>query len=177
MLKSLSVVLLLTGLTSWAEDSASSPTPSSAERLKMRYAPEQLAHVAVADNEPVILLPKFEVQDSRVKLSERDVMSSSELLAQAKARYLSPVYQRTFGRLSAAAGMLANLPSIFAGWHPNNAEASALFAQDERLRRMRDSQELMLLLEKSDPASYKELKQATAATFRHEVPWRLRRVD
>ena len=177
MLRTLSIVVLLTGTVAIAAESAPPAAPSSAERLKMRYAPEQLAHVTPTNNEPVILLPKFEVQDSRVKLSASDVMSSSELLAQAKLRYLSPVYQRTMGRVSAAVGMLANLPSIFGGWHPNDAEASVLFTQDERLRRMNDSDELMQLLQKADPAGFKELKQAMNVSFRHEVPWRLRRTD
>ncbi|MEO7968075.1 MAG: hypothetical protein ABIS34_04745 [Opitutus sp.] len=52
-----------------------------------------------------------------------------------------------------------------------------LFVQDERLRRLHDSDELMQLLEKADPAGFQELKQAMNLSFRHEVPWRLRRID
>ncbi len=163
-----------------ADASAAQPTePAHArvERLRLSFAPIGLADepAPMVDNSPVIVLPKFEVRDDRIELSKRDVATSKELLAEAKLRYLSQAYQATFGQLSAALGIVANLPSILGGWHPNDAEASALFAEDERVRRRRESEDLVDLLEGLDPATARELRRSVSDTFRHQAPLGTRR--
>jgi hypothetical protein len=147
------------------------------ERLRLSFAPIRLADEPTppADDSPVIVLPKFEVRDDRIELSNRDITASKELLAQAKLRYLSQAYQATLGQLSAALGIVANLPSILGGWRPNDAEASALFAEDERLRRQRESEDLVDLLETADPATARELRRSVSDTFRHQAPLGARR--
>ena len=60
----------------------------------------------VADPSPAVLLPKFEVRDSQLKLSPRDVQTGASILAEAKARYLNPVYQKTAGQLMAVAELV-----------------------------------------------------------------------
>jgi hypothetical protein len=133
-----------------------------AEKLGVAFSPSFQADAASAD---LFVLPKFEVRESPIGLTERDVTSSKRLLAQAKTRYLHPMYQKTLGQLSAAVGMLANLPSILNGWHPNDAEATVLFQEDERLRHINESKEWIDLFEKTDPAAFKELKNSLNNTF------------
>jgi hypothetical protein len=136
-----------------------------ADKLGVAFYPTLPSDTEVED---VFVLPKFEVRDSRIELDERDVLSSKELLAQAKARYLHPVYQKTLGQLSAAAGILANLLSILNGWHPNDAEATVLFQEDERLRHIKESKEWIDVFKKTDPAAFKELKNSLNDTFERQ---------
>ncbi len=160
----------------------SPPATSSAarvERLRLGFAPIGLADepAPLADNSPVIVLPNFDVRDDRLELSPRDVATSKELLAAAKLRYLSQTYQATLGQLSAALGIVANLPSILRGWKPNDAEASTLFAEDERLRRQRESEDLVEMLDTLDPATARELRRSVSDTFRHPTPLGARRQE
>lgn len=173
-----------------ASSSPSAPTPAHAstpapaepaaariQRLRLTFAPIGLADepAPAVDHSPVIVLPKFEVRDDRIELSKRDIATAQELLAEAKLRYLSQGYQATLGQLSAALGIVANLPSILNGWHPNDAEASALLAEDERLRRQRESEDLVEMLEALDPATARELRRSISDTFRHQTPLGARR--
>lgn len=159
-----------------ASPATTPPSPQIA-RLRLSFAPIGLADepAPIIDNSPVIVLPRFEVRDDRIPLSKRDVATSKELLAQAKQRYLSQSYQATFGQLSAALGIVANLPSILGGWHPNDAEATVLFAEDERVRRKRESEDLVELLDTLDPSTAQELRRSVSDTFRHQVPLGTRR--
>lgn len=172
-MKPISILLLLIspGFL-FAEEPVNAGAQTRTRHVKLNFTAFAPAPQAAADGQPVIVLPKFEVHDVRIRLADRDVVSAQELLAQAKARYLTSVYQKTFGQLSAALGMIANLPSILGGWHPNDAEASVLFAQDERLRRIHESDDLLHLVERDDLADYKELKDALDGSFRRETPWR-----
>ncbi|MEO6004271.1 MAG: hypothetical protein ABIZ04_19175 [Opitutus sp.] len=165
------LLLLISPVLVGAEEPVSPSAQAKANRIKLSFTAFAPAPQPTTDG-PVIVLPKFEVHDTRVRLSERDAMSSQALLAEAKERYLSSVYQKSFGQISAALGLIANLPSILGGWHPNDAEASVLFVQDERLRRIRDTNELLDLVEITDPAEYKELRQSLGTTFRRDPPWR-----
>lgn len=170
-----------------AEDSASAPAaspspppaPPAIARLQLAFAPIRLADepAPTADDATVIVLPKFHVRDERLDLSQRDTTTSKELLAEAKRRYLSSTYQATFGQLSAALGFVANLPSLLNGWRPNDAEASALFVEDERIRRKRESQDLVDLLDPIDPAAASELRRAVSDAFRRPPPLGPRRQE
>lgn len=149
------------------------------ERLRLSFAPIGLADepAPVADASPVIVLPKFEVRDDRIELSPRDVATAKELLAEAKLRHLSQAYQATFGQLSAALGIVANLPSMLNGWKPNDAEASALLAEEERLRRRHESEDLVEMIDALDPATARELRRSVSDTFRHPTPLGARRQE
>ena len=171
-MKPISILLLLISpLIAGADEPASSSAQAKANRIKLSFTAFAPAPQPTTDG-PVIVLPKFEVHDTRVRLSERDVMSSQALLAEAKERYLTSVYQKTIGQVSAALGLIANLPSILGGWHPNDAEATVLFSQDERLRRIRNTNDLLELVEITDPVEYKALRQSLGTTFRRDPPWR-----
>jgi hypothetical protein len=154
-----------------ASGSAETGTPLPVqEKLGVLFSPETLHTPLELDSSAVLVLPNFDVQNSRIDLTERDVLTQKELLARAKTRYLNPAYQKTMGQLSAALGMLANIPSIFYGWHPNDAEASVLFADDEKLRQIRESFDLIDVIKDTDPAAYKELAGSLNQTFGRRPP-------
>ena len=126
---------------------------------------------AATDTPPpadVVRLPKFEVRDRRIDLTEREVLNERGLIDTAKQRYLTPAYQKTFGQLSELALLYFNPLALLGGWHPNDAEAMALYEQDERLRRMRRSDELLDLYHLDDPNSAIKLKELLYDTYRHD---------
>lgn len=124
------------------------------------------AEPAAADD--VVVLPKFDVRESRITLDERDVLTTRGLLAAAKQRHLSPLYQKTFGPLAALAAVYFNPLSLLAGVRANDAEALTLYAQEERLRRIRDADALIDLTRLGDPAAARELQDALRESFRHD---------
>jgi len=104
------------------------------------------------DNDPdIVRLPRYVVEDKRVRLADHEVLGDAGRIELAKKRYLSPVYQETLGPLSALAGLLAN---PLGGWNPNAPEAMALYEQDEQIRRNTEMDELLDLEALKDlPAS------------------------
>jgi hypothetical protein len=116
----------------------------------------------------VVRLPKFEVRDRRIDLTEREVLNERGLIDAAKQRYLTPAYQKTFGQLSELALLYFNPLALLGGWHPNDAEAMTLYEQDERLRRMRRSDELLDLYHLDDTKDAIKLKELLYDTYRHE---------
>ena len=93
------------------------------------------------------------------------MQSAPSVLAEAKARYLNSVYQMTGGQLMAVLELLVN---PLGGWHPNEATALTLYAQDERLRRMRESSALIDVYQDSDPAQYRQLREMLFNGYQHE---------
>ncbi len=162
-------VLSLFGMLTMASVGAAEVAPaanlseSTSSRLKLTFTPAVPVEKPAVDPSPAVLLPKFEVRDSQVKLSPRDVQTGAALLAEAKARYLNPVYQKTGGQLMAVVELIAN---PLGGWHPNAATAMTFYAQDERMRRIKESNEL-IEVHQGDPAKYRELKELLFDTYQH----------
>lgn len=110
------------------------------------------------DGEPlppgVVRLPRYIVEDQRVPIDDPDkLLTPRGRVAVAKKRHLTPMYQKTFGPLSA---VLALLNNPLAGWTPNTPEAMALFwdqKQKERNQRMSELQGLSGLSEQLKKAS------------------------
>ncbi len=94
---------------------------------------------AIGTTEGILLLPKFHVEEERVRIPEHELLTRYGRRELAKQKYLAPGYQKTLGRLAAVAALLAN---PLGGWNPNNAEASVLYEQDEAIRRREELSEL-----------------------------------
>jgi hypothetical protein len=134
-----------------------------------RSSPEGIAaQSAVSENLSidVVTLPKFDVKGSRIKVTEDDVRTPEETLALAKKEYISPLYQVTFGPLSQLAAYYLNFPSILGGWHPGNAEAMTLHAQDLRVRKMKEFDDMVDMTALVDPKEAKTLKLLRVQLFR-----------
>ncbi len=144
------------------------PKPSAAERLGISFnPPKEPEAIAVPAAPPgTIMLPKFEIKDSRLKLTAQDLVSPAEKLTEAKDKYISPVYAVTFGPLSQLAGYYMNFLNLLGGWHPNDTEATVLYVQDARLRKMREFDDLIDLVRLADPKEAKELTKLRPVIFR-----------
>ena len=90
-------------------------------------------------------LEPFVVTGPRVKLTERELLTKKGTLALARKTQLTPLYQVTFGPLSQVGTYYFNWMTILGGWHPNNAEAMALYRQEEEVRRDKEMNELTKL--------------------------------
>ena len=81
----------------------------------------------------------------RQPMIERDLLTPAGRLDLAKKRYLTPVYQRTFGPLSQVAAYYFDFLATLGGWHPNDAEAMVLYEDDAQKRRNTEMAELINL--------------------------------
>lgn len=102
-------------------------------------------------NEPldpdVVRLPNYDVREQPIELEDDETLTAKGRLEVAKKRHLTPMYQKTFGPLSAVLGLLNN---PLGGWNPNGPEAMALYedaAQKRRNARMSELQDLAELAE------------------------------
>jgi hypothetical protein len=143
-----------------AEDApASEPAPrlSTAERLRLEFAPSQpepapAPLAAGTDSTPIVRLPRLDVRDRPIPLRDDELLTPKGRLAAAKRATLSPMYQHTFGPLSWAALLYFNPLALLSGVKPNDAEAMALYEQDEAIRRnyeIRELQDLATLAEQA----------------------------
>lgn len=147
---------------SWAEASAG----SAASRLGIHF--DQKAHDAMVaakkgpkeggfSEEPhdsdVIRLPKYVVTDERFPLEEYELLTPKGRVAVAEKRYLTPIYQKTIGPLSAIATFL-NDP--LRGWRPNAPEAIAIYEDFENVRRKKQTKDLLDLAALADRAKPKK---------------------
>ena len=107
-----------------------------------RRQAEQEKHDASAQADDVIHLPKYYIIEERSPFTTREILTPEGRVAIANKRHISPVYRRTLGPLSAIASLLAN---PLGGWRPNDPEAMALYEDDERLRRAKETKDLMRL--------------------------------
>ncbi|HWA10002.1 MAG TPA: hypothetical protein VG838_11175 [Opitutaceae bacterium] len=149
------------------------PAPSAAERLGFSFHPPDAAasteKTATPEAPPApgtVVLPKFEVKETKIQLTTEDVMSVSGKMALAKREYISPLYSVTFGPLSQLAGYYLNFLSILGGWHPSEGEAKILYLQDARLRKMREFDDLIALERLADPKEAAQLARGRAELFR-----------
>jgi hypothetical protein len=92
-----------------------------------------------------VVLPAFVVQDPRVKLTEKEVLTDKARLALAEKRFLSPLYRATLGPLSQLAAYYFDWTSILRGWHPNEVEAMVLYRQEEELKQQAEMDRLLKL--------------------------------
>lgn len=146
------------------------PADRAADRLQITFSPQPRTAPLPVDASPVIVLPNFDVRDSRIDLEEHRLLTAKGLLAEAKRRELSPMYQRTFGPLAVVAAVYFNPLSLLMGVRANDAEAMVLFAQDERLRRLHESESLIEVYKESDPATYQDLKVVLRESFQLRSP-------
>jgi len=151
----------------WAADP---PAPTTGDKLGFHF--DQEAHDAAlkkqatngsVDSEPVppgvVRLPRYVVRDKAVPLADHDVLTPKGRDEVAKKRYLSPLYQKTFGPLAAIAGLIMN---PLGGWNPNSPEAGAFYEQDEDRRRSSEESDLRELAALAD--SVKDTGSAPAAS-------------
>jgi hypothetical protein len=80
----------------------------------------------------VVRLPNYTVTDGRIPLEEHELLTPKGKVDVAMKRYVSPLYRKTLGPLSAVASFLNN---PLGGWAPNTPEAMSLYADDENKRR------------------------------------------
>jgi hypothetical protein len=144
--------------------------PSAVERLGFTFSPPKEPNKPGMPDLPAapgtVVLPKFDVKDSRIKLTKDDVLSPTDKLIDAKREYISPLYAVTFGPLSQLAGYFTNFLSISNGWHPNTTEAVVLYVQDARLRKIAEFDRLAELEVLADPSQLPALHRLRAETFR-----------
>jgi hypothetical protein len=122
------------------------------ERLGFKFDPQ--AHEAAVDNtakvtagssleeleaaspaDDIFHLSKVVVTGKRIPFNERDVLTAAGRLDVAKKTYLTPAYEKTFGPLGTLASYYFNFLAVFGGWHPNDADALALYADADQKRR------------------------------------------
>ncbi|HWL14122.1 MAG TPA: hypothetical protein VNR00_00875 [Opitutus sp.] len=144
------------GLPVRAADEEQSP---SIARLGFKF--DQQAHdAAVAAEEKrradlfgdappgVVRLPRYQVTEKGVPLTDDEMLTPKGKLEYAKKRYLAPLYQKTLGPLAAIATLLNN---PLGGWAPNAPEAMALYEdekQKQRNTRMGELTEIAALAER-----------------------------
>ena len=163
-MKSACAIFALGAAVLWGAD----PKPTAAERLGISFNPPKDPEIITvpAAAPGTIVMPRFEIKDSRLKLTRDDLPSPAEKLLEAKREYISPLYASTFGPLSQLAGYAMNFLTIFGGWHPNNAEATVLYVQDARLRNIREFDDLIDLERLADPKEANELARTRSVIFR-----------
>lgn len=128
-------------------------------------AARERADIGASDAPPpgVVRLPKYTLTE-RVLLEERRTLTAKGRLEVAEKRYLTPMYQKTLGPLTAVASFLNN--PIMGGWAPNAPEAMALYEDGEQKRRngeMKDLTDLAALnasLDRKPPAKQKSKKSS-----------------
>jgi hypothetical protein len=139
-----------------AENSSAQVPLSAADRLGIKFkpaAPDAPAEPVPPAHDPMLLdsvqpgtvvFAPFHVRE-RMRLNEKNTLSDKGRVEYAEKQYLSPLYQKTFGPLAQLATYYFNFLSILGGWHPNEAEAMALYDDDERLERMKEMNDLVRL--------------------------------
>lgn len=117
--------------------------------MHFKFAPTTKAEEvpAVFSHPPPVIemeasLPMFEVVAPRSELNENDVATDKVRVEQAVNKYTTPLYRATFGPLSQIAEYCFDIPSIFRGWHPNEAESMTLRDQDIRIERLEEMKRL-----------------------------------
>jgi len=83
---------------------------------------------------PEVVMDRVLVTAKKLNLEPHEMLTPRGRMVEAKKKYLSPVYQKTFGPLTQLAGYYFNWLSILGGWHPNESEAYLFAEQDERVR-------------------------------------------
>lgn len=98
---------------------------------------------AALDLEPadpdVVRLPKYEVKERPIVLSEDELLTPEGRVALAKERYLTPMYRKVFGPLAAVASLLNN---PLGGWNPNGPEALAIYYDNLNYTRRKELEDL-----------------------------------
>lgn len=132
-----------------ASDSAQVAQPERVARLGFAYAPPDAdvragaQPAAALDLEPadsdVVRLPKYEVKERPIVLTEDELLTPQGRVALAKQRYLTPVYRKVFGPLAAVASLLNN---PLGGWNPNGPEALAIYYDNLNYQRRKELEEL-----------------------------------
>lgn len=90
---------------------------------------------AASPSGDILHLSKVIVTGKRIPFNARDVLTPAGRLDLAKKTYLTPAYEKTFGPLGTLASYYFNFMAIFGGWHPNDADALALYADADQKRR------------------------------------------
>lgn len=98
---------------------------------------------AASPDDNILHLAKVVVTGKRIPFNARDVMTPSGRLDFAKKTYLTPAYEKTFGPLGQLASYYFNFLSVLGGWHPNDAEALALYADADQKRRNTEMNSLL----------------------------------
>jgi hypothetical protein len=112
----------------------------AADKARADLERENDEQVILSDG--VIRLPKYYVNEERMPFNKREILTPEGRLAVAKKRYISPVYAKTLGPLSAVASLLAN---PLGGWQPNDPEAMTLYYDQDQKRRNAEMKELIKL--------------------------------
>jgi len=163
------LLLALPGAAPGADEAPPGPS-RTAERLGVKFDPSPPAKppelapkspsVVLEDpaDLPLVVMPRVEVVERRGPLTPDDVLTPSGRLDLAKKRYLSPTYRAVFGPLTQLGAYYLNFLSLLGGWHPNDAEAATLRAQDRRIEMMSDVDEMIRVEAVADPKGAADLK-------------------
>ena len=114
-----------------------------------RGAPNDNQEPVSSANE-VLHLEKI-VVTGKVPLNSRDVLTPKGRLDFAKKTYLTPAYEKTFGPLGTLASYYFDFLAVFGGWHPNDADAMALYNDADQKRRNTEMKDLEDLAALADP--------------------------
>jgi hypothetical protein len=135
--------------TARVETFAAEAQPEKLSRLGFKF--DQRVHddavaarrQATLDDVPaepdVVRLPRYMVTEEPVPLEERELLTPKGRIDVATKRYISPIYGKTLGPLTAVASFLNN---PLGGWSANTPEAMSLYADDEWKRRNARTTEL-----------------------------------
>lgn len=141
-------------------------------RLGFRYEPlSKVDEISqpMAQVPGAVIMPKFEVKESREKLTEEAALTDKANLAIAEDKYISPFYRITFGPLMQVAAYFHDPLGILNGWHPNEAEAKTLSRQDKRLEQLNELDSLIgleMIDDSKDATQFKSLRYDAATASR-----------
>ena len=166
-------MILALGLVSaaWGDE----PAPP-ATRLGIHFEPQA---PAVSDNPilnppappaGVVELPRFDVKEMPLRIDADELLTAHGQLDDAKRRFISPLYAKTFGPLAQLGAYYLDFFSILGGWHPNDLEALVLYDQDRRLKRMQDFNDLIAVSKVASPDEARELLDLRNESFRRDQP-------
>lgn len=137
------ITLLLGALAVVASASEANADKVLTEKLGYTYDPHvrdvkgaPAAVLMPAVEPPEVMMDRLVVTAKKLNLEPHEMLTDRGRMKEAQKKYLSPVYQKTFGPLAQLAGYYFNWLSILGGWHPNESEA-ALFAEQDEIVRIR----------------------------------------
>jgi hypothetical protein len=107
-------------------------------------------------------LPPFFVHPRQDIPEEKEMLTDFGRLQFARKKFISPLYRATFGPLAQIGAYYLNFLSILNGWHPNDAEAMALYRESERLQILTNFDDLRRIEELGEPGTSDEFKQMRA---------------
>jgi hypothetical protein len=169
--KSMKSILLRALLIATCGVMLASAQTAPSSRLGFEFSPTIAtppAKLSVTDlnSNGAIVMPKFQVESVPITIPERELLTPSGRAQYAREHYTTALYRKTFGPLGAIAGLAMN---PLGGWRPNDNEALMLYEQDERLRRLHETDDLLRIVKLTDPKQAAELREAARSHFLQQM--------